>query len=434
MYGQSTYLFALLLSVSSSTTLLAAQAPEGSTDIGSGWLLSGDLRAGWLNYDYSNPLGGDPNVNKGHPDSKGFYFVPKVSIVSPTQEGFYAKVTGAGATDFGLNDPNEEDRNFVFGASGSSYAILQEAYIAYDLNGHRGLIGAEEITTPMIDADDWYMLANTFQMAYYTNKTQEDMMFTVGYFYKMAGVWDSGADGAHYHSMSDASFVSTQDKINADDSGVVYGAYQFDNDTHNFQVWNYYATDLYNTLFTQYDFTQKIEDFSYDFGLQFINWKEVGKYADASSVDRIDYSLYSARFDGAFDNGVNFATGVAKYSNGLGQGETLGAWGGYPYFANGMIFHFFEAGSLQNASSYKAQLGYDFLDKFWIGGRYTYWDLDSSHSLSSGGEPQNKMQMYGVRLNYEEKNGIYFTGTFESVDLDEEPRISCLRLIGGYKF
>ncbi len=402
-------------------------------NLGSGWLFSGDIRTGWVQYDYQNPPPGDSDINKGHTDSKGWYVMPKLSITTPTVAGFYAKVTGAGATDFGINDKDYASRTFVFGSNAEPYAILQEAYLAYDKRGNRAVVGAEELTTPMIDADDWYMLANTFQLAYYTNTMLEYNMFTIGYFYKMAGIWDSGADGTNYHSMSDASFVTAEDKENAKDGGVAYGAYQFNNGTHNFQAWNYYATDLYNTLFLQYDFTNKSKVLKYDFGLQYINFKEVGALAD-NDYSEIDYSLYSARFDGSFDMGINFATGIAKYTDGKGQSETLGAWGGYPYFANGMIFHFFEAGTLRNAASYKMQLGYDISDEHWIGFRHTYWDLDSKYSKNAKQESQDQMLMYGIRYSYNSNNGAYFTGTYEYVDLDKEPSTFSLRLIGGYKF
>ncbi len=433
--------FTAALLLVSSTTLFASEKPDASPDgtlsqdhtyeppvhinkginLGSGWLVSGDMRAGYVQYDYTNPpYIKNPDINKGHANSNGLYVIPKISITTPTISGFYAKVTGAGVTDFDLNDPMYESRTFAFGASGDPYAILQEAYLAYDSAGNRALVGAEELTTPMIDSDDWYLLANTFQLAYYTNTMLEDNMFTIGYFHKMAGVWDSAADGANYHSMSDASFVSGEDKENAKDGGIVYGAYQYNNGTHNFQIWNYYATDLYNTLFAQYDFTRKDDrlSLSYDVGLQFINFKEVGALAD-NDFSEIDYSLYSARFDGSFDNGVNFATGVAKYTDGQGQGSTLGAWGGYP---------------LQNAASYKAQIGYSINDEHSVSARFTSWDLDPEYSKTATGKEQDSMNMYGVRYNYNAQDGKYFGATYEYVDLDNEPRIAALRLIGGYKF
>jgi hypothetical protein len=429
-------------------------------DLGPGWILSGNLRVGWLQYNYNNPPGdatnGKPSdhENRDHFDSKGFYVIPKISITSPTWNGLTAKVTGAGATDFGLNDPAYETRTFVFaGSAPGSYAILQEAFIEYQQGGNRAAIGRQELTTPMIDADDWYMLANSFELAYYSNSMLENSTFTAVYFHKMAGVWDSGAydanvasgGGTKFYSMSQATFASQEDKDNADDSGVATLAYQYKDENNNLQLWNYYATDLYNTLFAQYDFGYKMSGFAYILGAQYINWNEIGKLADNAKIDRaagsagrsIDASLYSVRFDGTFENGINFATGAAKYSDGDGFGTVLGAWGGYPYFANGMIFHFFEAGTLQNAASYKAQLGYDISDEMWLGARYTYWDLDPSKSFSDPAtktKPQDYMTMYGLRLTYSGVARSYFTFTYEFVDLDQQPDISSLRLIGGIKF
>ncbi len=407
-------------------------------DIGNGWLFLGDIRTGWVEYDYSNSFPGNSNTNQGHLDSQGFYIMPKLSIMSPKYNGLSFKATLAGATDFGINNEDDESRNFVFGPDKESYAILQEAYISYEKNGHKVLVGREELSTPMVDTDDWYMLANSFELAYYAYTGFDNIIIAGGYFYKMAGVWDSGADGTEFHSMSDASFVSQADKDNADDSGIITATFQYnDNKTHNVQIWNYYATDLYNTFFAQYDFTDKLNDFSYDLGFQFIDFQEVGDLK-SNNFTEIDYSIYSARFDIKFDSGLDIATGVAKFTDGQGQGATLGAWGGYPYFANGMIFHFFEAGSLQNATSTKVQLGFDLsklgIKNTWIGYRYTNFNLDDKYSFNASGASQDKMILNGLRVSYSDNSGIYFTGTYENVDLDHEPSTYSLRLIGGYKF
>jgi hypothetical protein len=290
----------------------------------------------------------------------------------------------------------------------------------------------------MIDSDDWYMLANSFELAYYTNNSLDNITLNLGYFNKMAGVWDSGANGTEFHTMADASFISAADKERAGNSGITFAAFEYNNNkNHNLQIWEYYAENMYNTLFMQYDYTNSLGGFSYDAGLQLMNFKGVGELADHDDT-KIDYSLYSARFDGNFDFGLNFATGFAKYTDGEGQGATLGAFGGYPYFANGVIFHFFEAGSLQNAASYKAQIGYDLakigLPNTWIGYRYTMFDLDPEYSKNASGDAQDAMALNGIRVSYGTKVGAYFTGTYEHVDLDEEPNTFSLRLIGGYKF
>ena len=426
--------------------------------LGDGWKITGDLRMGYVTYDYSNPpdhidpntgkiIASNPNVNKGHADSRGFYVIPKISLSSPTYNGFSGKVTVAGATDFGLNDPLYEQRTFVFDpVERKSFAILQEAYLQYatDNGEHTFLVGAKEIVTPMVDADDWYMLANSFQGAYYMNKSFENIMLAGGYFYKMAGVWDSGANGTQWHTMSDASFVDGGYKEKAGDEGVWAGVFQYNDGTHNLQVWDYYMQDYYNTFFAQYDYNGKAEayGFTYDAGLQYIDFQGVGGlkeyYSDVLGGRAIDYGIFSMRLNTKHDNGFDVSLGASFYSDGDGTGDTLGAWGGYPYFANGMIFHFFEAGSLRNANSYKAQLGYTFekqgMKGLWVGARYTMFDLDPEYSKNGYGDPQDTMNLYGVRVSYNAENGFYFTGTYEKVDLDAEPSTYAVRLIGGYKF
>ena len=432
-------------SLSQDHTFESQMPKEQGVDIVDGWEFSGDIRAGWVQYDYQNPPNTDgsatyPSRNKGHIDSQGIYTMPKISISSPKDSRIRAKVTVAGATDFGINDEKYESRTFVFDPSEKkSFIILQEAYLEYIDKEHKVLVGREELTTPMIDADDWYMLANSFELAYYINSSLENIDITAGYFDRMSGVWDSGANGTEFHSMSQASFIDSADKAVIGDKGIYFAAFNYNDDTnHNLQVWDYYADDMYNTLFVQYDYTNNVGSFNYDFGLQIMNFKEVGYLATAAASTNIDYSLYSARFDGDFSNGFNFATGYAKYTDGEGQGATLGAFGGYPYFANGMIFHFFEAGSLQNAASYKAQIGYNFdslgVDDLWIGYRYTYFDLDETYSKNGNGQDQNAMALNGIRVSYGEEAGTYFTGTYEHVNLDNEPNTFSLRLIGGYKF
>ena len=453
----------LLSSSLSAQTILAPSLSQDHTfekntpksqgiEIVDGWEISGDIRAGWIQYDYQNKPKGidtsgeivasDASVNKGHIDSKGIYTMPKISISSPKDSRIYTKITLAGATDFGINDEKYESRTFVFDPTvRRSFIVIQEGYLSYKDKNHKLLVGREELTTPMIDADDWYMLANSFELAYYVNSSLENIDISAGYFNKMAGVWDSGTelDKTEFHSMSQVSYIDGIDKQKIGERGIYFAALEYnDNKNHQLQVWNYYGEDMYNTLFIQYDFTSSLGSFNYDIGAQFINFKEVGYLATTAAATDIDYSLYSARFDGDFSNGLDFATGISRYTDGVGQGATLGAFGGYPYFANGMIFHFFEAGSLQNAASYKAQIGYDFskigVDNLWIGYRYTYFDLDTSYSKTVDGEAQNGMALNGIRVSYGEKAGAYFTGTYEHVNLDNEPNTFSLRLIGGYKF
>jgi len=436
-----------ILSILCSTFILGSSNYATAVDY-NGFILSGDERAGWVSYDYGNPDGLD-TINKGHKDSEGFYVVPKLSLQTPSYNGFNAKITAAGATDFGINDEGKQSRNFVFDPTeNESFVILQELYLEYDVENHNALIGRNEIVTPMIDFDDWYMLGNSFELAKYTNTDLDNTSIHVGFFNKMAGVWDSGANGTEFHHMSTASFTSTESKANAGDAGVYYGAVEYNGDKHHGQVWEYYAEDLYNMLFGQYNFKSGSSKYNYDFGLQFINWSQVGALKSnagkplasdpGKTGESINYSLYSIKYDGNMDNGFSFATGYSKYTDGPGSGSTLGAWGGYPYFANGMIFHFFEAGDLRNASSYKVQGGYNLskvgIDNTVIKLRYTFFDLDSNHSISSIGTPQDQMELIGLQISYNFMKSGYFNATFERHNIEKENPTDAIRLIGGYKF
>ena len=426
-----TLLFSLFVAA-----LLCGHARDSLAYDINGFTISGDERAGWVQYDYGNPSG-KPTINKGHENSRGFYVMPKLSVETPSYKNFRAKITAAGATDFGLNNEDKQSRNLVFDpVENKSFSILQELYLEYENDQHHALIGRNEIYTPMIEHDDYYMLANSFEVASYTFESPYNTSLHAGYFYKMAGVWDSGANGTEFHSMSDASAVPKINKIEADDSGVSYGGVDFNNGRHRGQLWGYHAEDLYNIVFSQYNYTSKNDSFSYDAGAQFVNFSDTGALEDSSTT--INYSLYSLKYDAAFNNGFSMASGVTKYTDGDGQGATLGAWGGYPSFTTGLIYHFFEAGSLRNSEVYKLQGAYDLsklgLDNLVFITRLTYYNLDDKHSISSNGRPQSYMKLYGVRLKSTFMEGGYFTGTFEYHDTDHEKRAWALRLIGGYKF
>ncbi len=432
------------LSLFLSAPLLLSAAQEFN-----GWKVSGDIRTGWVQYDYGNPPKGidengniiptDENISKGHMDSKGWYVVPKFSLQTPSYSDFYLKATVAGATDFGINEEKYESRTFVFDPKErKSFVILQEAQFVFDNKEHKFLIGREEFISPMFDADDYYMLADSFQLAYYKNNSFKNTTLMTGYFDKFAGVWDSGANGTKFESMSKASYIDSEDKKAIGDKGFAFASLEYKNGKHTLQVWDYYGFDMYNILYTNYDYSNEAGILTYDFSIKWINFKEVGYLASDKAKTDIDYSLYEGRFDGTLYKNWEFATGIADYTDGPGQGATLGAFGGYYYLANGMVFHFFEAGSLRDSTSYKAQIGYNFGD---FGGedlklyyRYTYFNLDPTYSKTTSGLPQDTMQLNGIRLVYGDQFGWYFTGTYEHVQLDNEPNTYALRLIGGYRF
>ncbi|MFT5661319.1 MAG: hypothetical protein ACI9TV_001965 [Sulfurimonas sp.] len=421
-----------------SSTLVAAEEESSKkwNEFGNGWSITGDIRAGFVDYDYSNAN-----------NSQGFYATPRISINTPEAGGFSAKATAGFATDFGNNDENKQSKNFVFNAANpKSFSILQEAYLKYSNSGNEIKIGREEIDTPMISNDNFYLaIPNSFEVAHYTNTMIENMMFTFGYVDKMSGVWDSGAydpikadlGGTDFYSMSQSSFVSGTDKVAADDAGALYAGFVFNDDTHKVQVWGYNFRELYNVLFTQYNFNNKTDGFAYDLGLQYIKFDETGNLASNNNTT-INYDIMSAKFAGTFDNGINFNLAAMKFSDGEGQGSTVAAFGGYPFFAMGSIVHWFNAGSFQNAANYQVAAGYD-LSKVGLKGmsinlKHVYTALDSQYSKASTGEGQDFQKTYDLGVSYSHASGTYVNLQYQIADIDHEEDITGFRLIGGYKF
>ena len=404
-------------------------------EIANGWKTQGDIRVGYVAYDYNNP---PTTTSTGKTDSHGIYLAPKVSILTPVYNNFSAKTTIAGVTDFGINDSDYETRNLIFdGTENRSFVLAQEFFISYKDETNSLTIGRQELVTPLVEADDYYLLANSFDAINYINSSVENFSFHLGYFYQMAGVWDSGSNGTEFHSMSDSSFVAKQDKVNADDSGIIYGAVEYKDENHKLKVWEYYISDLYNIFLADYKFSNKMDSFNYNTSLQFVNYKEVGELA-SNTFTNIDYSILSAKLDTSFENGIDADIALTKYTDGAGQGATLGGWGGFPSYTYGFAHSYFMMGSLRDANIFKFQIGYDLqklgIDNMRVDYRCNYYDLNSKYSTNSSGETEEYMRLNGIKISYTGDNGVYFKALYELRFLDNSADGSALRLIGGYRF
>jgi hypothetical protein len=56
-------------------TVVHEDEKKEGIDLGDGWIVTGDIRTGYVNYDYSNSpqeMLYNPDINKGHKNSRGF--------------------------------------------------------------------------------------------------------------------------------------------------------------------------------------------------------------------------------------------------------------------------------------------------------------------------------------------------------------------------
>jgi len=423
VYKMQKKILKLQLAVSIVTSaLLAGQVNDG-------YKISGEVRGGYVSYDY------DSAVN----DTDAFAVVYKVGLETPKYNGFYAKIMGAGVNDLGQSDLKNQRKSNIFQKNKlnndrSNFNILQELYIGYDDGKNELKIGRNEFVSPMISKDDFYMFANSFETISYTNKMLKDMTVNIGYIHKMAGIWDSRSDGSNFRSMSDASMTSATNKLAANDSSVYYAGVDYKNGANRLKVWEYYAKDLYNTVFAQYDYIHDSAGTVYDFGVQMMNFKEVGKLAKSATT--INTSIYAAQLDVKMDSGVLLNASITKYGSGDGENSVQGAWGGYAYYTKGFIFHFHESNSFRDAFGYKLQAGYDFakagVNGLSVNFRYTDFELNNAYKGAFVG--QDSLRFYGVQAKYDISKSSYFIATYEKGELGNVPDFHGLRLIGGYRF
>lgn len=391
--------------------------------------VSGEVRVGFVEYDYSTPL-----------DSRAFATILKAGIETPKYNGFYGKIMGAAANDLGQSDLDvgKQRKSVIFrrkaDGSYSNFEILQELYVGYESKEHSIKIGRNEFVSPMISKDDFYMFANSFETVSYKNRSIPFTTLDVGYIHKMAGVWDSRSDGSNFRSMSDASMVPQINKDEASGGGVYYVGAEYKNGSHSAKLWEYYAKDLYNTVFASYDYGFKYADTDFTLGGQYIDFSEVGKLSKSSTV--IGVNVYSASLDAKHKSGISGSFSATKFGSGDGEQYLLGAWGGYPYPTKGLIFHFHESNSFRDAVGYKYQIGYDFggaLKGLSANGRYVDYRLSTEYSKLNG-KPQDGMKLLGGQLKYGFLKNGYCTATYEQGSLSGVSGFYGLRLIGGYKF
>ncbi len=407
------------------STVLPLSLSAGAND----FTVSGEIRSGFVEYDYSTPL-----------DSRAFAAIFKAGVETPKYNGFYGKVMGAAANDLGQSDleVGKQRKSVIFrrkaDGSYSNFEILQELYLGYESKEHSFKIGRNEFISPMISKDDFYMFANSFETLSYKNRSLPFTTLEGGYIHKMAGVWDSRSDGSNFRSMSDASMVSQLNKDEANNGGVYYAGADYKNGSHTAKLWEYYAKELYNTVFASYDYAFEYGNTSFIAGAQYIDFSEVGKLSKSST--NISVNVYSASLEGKHKSGISGSFSATKFGSGDGEQYVLGAWGGYAYPTKGFIFHFHESNSFRDAIGYKYQLGYDFdgaLKGLSANTRYVDYRLNTGYSTLNN-KPQDGMKLIGGQLKYGFLKNGYCSAVYEQGHLSGVAAFSGFRLIGGYKF
>ncbi|MDD4855450.1 MAG: OprD family outer membrane porin [Sulfuricurvum sp.] len=272
-----------------------------------------------------------------------------------------------GTIGFALNDRSNlrEVDPTLLSTNNQNDIYLGEAYLQYKNGNTTFKGGRQKLDTPMAGSDDARMLPNLFEAYVLTNTDIKDTTIVAGHVTKFAQgtfgrVYDAGLNHANAILSATAGY-SYIDSRNQTGSFEDMGKYAVGHNTGGvtvagaiysgipglkLQLWDYYAHDILNAIYTEANYGAAItKEVNGYLGAQYIREDNVG--ADYAGKVKSDFigakaGVKVANFDvfGAVSHNSKDASSAAT------NGGTISPWGGMPAYTQGMVTrHQFMAGT-----------------------------------------------------------------------------------------
>ncbi|MBL4660875.1 MAG: OprD family outer membrane porin [Alcanivoracaceae bacterium] len=354
------------------TMSLLAQAGETLEEALKESKWSGQLRSFYINRDWSGSVGDgitdrDALAAGGHLRGEtGKWHGVSFGV------GFYS------SNGLGVNDDNPAAVDgTLFDDDKNSYSILGEAYVKFSGESSSFTAGRQKLTTPFLGTDDARMLPTLFMAYTYENTGFENTTLTLSHVNKMAAgsfsnaypqIGLNGGDITAGGALSLASGYGLNNESarfmnignytsGINNNGLFLGGVKHKfSDTLSLQIWDYYATDLFNTIYAQADFKFATQGLAKPFfSAQLINQSGVGD----EDLGRVDGNYFAIKAGVGFKNISGYIAYSDSGSNNSAatNGGILAPWAGMPAFTQAMATrHQFFADT----------------DAFKIGGRYNF--------------------------------------------------------------
>jgi len=335
--------------------LLAASAPTGAADS-----LESALRdSQWFGYAKAMLVADDKEG--GRPNQRTTGFGGKLGGETGSYHGFQLKAAAYTTQDLGLNnhDPRKID-TYMFDLDKMTYSLLGESQLKYSAGRTALTLGRQEIHSPLMASYDYRIIPNLYEAYTLVNRDLPDSTVTLSYVSKMAGL-DGLLDFSKFRSMSQQAYTSlkvaadgTVDAVNGDTlevsrvvghrgvwmAGLVY------EQTHKFQLWNYYGVDTLNTVYLDGRLRQKLsEDWSTLLEAQTYRVAAVGQFKDylAQRGLNASYDLFGLKATLAHrPSGLSVALAGNHFTGDRNTVTAFSNWGGYPEF---VIMPYIHAGN-----------------------------------------------------------------------------------------
>ncbi len=365
-----------------------------------------DVRASYLNYDY----------DKGFHDAEAFASSLKLKYSKELVENLEAGIAFGTIQDLGIGDKSKRDMAFMFNRNKESFTTLQQAYLKYKYSKSYIRAGRIEVETPLVSADDYFILASSYQGTEASIKEIKNIEIQIGYLSQMSGSWDSAYDGENFYSMTRQAWAHRADSgsehyynlvydLGAKEAGLAFIGAKYEDNTMAVQLYDHVLLDVYNTFFTQIDYKTDIERTKLLLAGQFIKYNGIGSMKNNPNPDAVvDYSTHSAKAELSYNNAC-FKLAYTGISD-TPSIHFFGAFGSYAEFASGMITSYFET-SLRDANIVSLTPSYDFKfnkHSLNLNATYAYYDLNSDYTkggiLGDTTNGEEYMHAYGIGTTY----------------------------------
>lgn len=291
-------------------------------------------------------------------------FGGKIGIETGSYYGFKLKGAWYTTQDFNLRSENPKKTDaYMFNLNKKPYSLLGEVQVQFNTGKSSAIVGRQEISSPIIESYDYRIIPNLFEAYTVVNKDIDNTTMTLSYIKKMSGL-DGLVSFSEFYSMSQqayTSLITTQNDVidakNGDaidiskivgKKGVLMAGLVYKKD-HTLQIWNYYGTDILNTIYFdgKFDINNKnIENninkyfnknISAIINAQAYFVNPVGRFKTYLMQHGLnaDYALFGIK--STVTHQPSGWTGALAYNQFTGNKNTVtayGNWGGYPEFVS----------------------------------------------------------------------------------------------------
>lgn len=317
--------------------------------------------------------------------------------------------TGLTKWDYKTKDGYSQVAQGLHGDEMENYSTLGEAYVSYRLSNTDLTYGRQEFKTPMTE-NAVTIIPNLFEGTVATIKEIPDFTVTAAHITKMQygtraatdaaligdGVYaiTSGAGfgfvspvvngttgiitpGSGKEAFQDMSIATMGTTANMDTSGVTTIGIDYKKGNFQARLWDYYAHEMYNTLYGDVEYKTNIGEAKVSLGAQLLTQSDTGNFSTSTGATALKglktvktpsgTNLYATKIspDGQIDStvyGLQAKTAIGDWSFNAAytdstDGHVINAWGGDPLYTSTI---FTRNNYRADTSAYKVGGEYDF--------------------------------------------------------------------------